>query len=253
MTQELLGAGVALPVPMVLRRPARSVGRSLFDWIRPGRGEGTDVHPAVGVSLEALDALAERLRDSGEIERRVTVVGSMPGAATALAAITLGRALAKGSRVLLVNLAPARGEFSAISSDPGAPGLAELARGEASFGQIITKDRFSAIHLVMAGAVDGEEDFGALVAMPRVAMSFDALARAYNHVVIDAGVASDTVVAALAKLAPRAVLVADALTSEATGLARTRLLTAGFVDVTVLVGTRNDWQTAETERRADAA
>ena len=41
--------------------------------------------------------------------------------------------------------------MSAVSADASAPGLAELMQGEASFSQIITKDRLSRVHLVSAG------------------------------------------------------------------------------------------------------
>jgi hypothetical protein len=40
------------------------------------------------------------------------------------------------------------------------------------------------------------------------------------------------------------VLVADGLTSPTTATARARLLAAGFTDVTVLIGTRADWESA---------
>jgi polysaccharide biosynthesis transport protein len=250
VTQELLGAGVALPVILPLPERARAARRSLFDWIRRDKDTMSDGHPAVGVSL---DALVGRLRSSGEAGRRITVLGAELDAATALAAITLSRRLAKDARVVLVDLTRGSVELAAVSSDPGAPGLASLARGEASFGQIITKDRFSPIHLVMAGTVSAEEDVAALVGMPRVAMAFDALARSYDHVMVNAGGAEHATITALAQLAPRAVLIADGLTSPATGIARTRLLAAGFADVTVLPGTREEWNSAVAERHADAA
>jgi MinD-like ATPase involved in chromosome partitioning or flagellar assembly len=171
----------------------------------------------------------------------VTVVAAVPDLATPLAAITLARTLARDARVVLVDLVGGRAELAAISSDPGAPGLADLARGAASFGQIIIKDRFSPLHLVAAGA---ELDPDAL-SSPRLLMTFAALARAYDHVVVDAGAAPpDALSAGLATLAPRAVLVADGLTSPTTAAARERLLAAGFTNVTVLVGTRADWETA---------
>jgi len=37
-----------------------------------------------------------------------------------------------------------------IASDPAAPGLSELVQGAATFGQIITRDRYSRAHLIMA-------------------------------------------------------------------------------------------------------
>ena len=51
----------------------------------------------------------------------------------------------------LVDLAFGAPNLSTIASDPAAPGIAELVRGAASFGQIITRDRHSRVHLIMAG------------------------------------------------------------------------------------------------------
>ena len=51
----------------------------------------------------------------------------------------------------MVDLSAASPTFAAVSADPTAPGLAELMLGEASFAQVITKDRLSRVHLVSAG------------------------------------------------------------------------------------------------------
>ena len=45
----------------------------------------------------------------------------------------------------LVDLALGSPNLSVIAADPDAPGIAELAQGSASFGQVITRDRFSGI------------------------------------------------------------------------------------------------------------
>ena len=68
-----------------------------------------------------------------------------------MTAITLARELAKQARVVLVDLALGAPNLSVIAVDPGAPGIADLVRGTASFGEIITRDRYSRVHLVMAG------------------------------------------------------------------------------------------------------
>ncbi len=54
--------------------------------------------------------------------------------------------------------------------------------GSASFGQIITKDRLSSLHLVGAGRAPDR----AALQSPRLGMAIDALLRAYDHVVLDA-------------------------------------------------------------------
>ena len=60
--------------------------------------------------------------------------------------------------------------------------------GEASFGQVITKDRMSALHMVAAGRAGADR---ALLQSPRLTMALDALLRVYDHVLLDAGTAAD--------------------------------------------------------------
>ena len=47
--------------------------------------------------------------------------------------------------------------LSVISTDPNAPGIAELVAGAASFGDIITRDQYSNVHLVATGNVGGDD------------------------------------------------------------------------------------------------
>src|SRR6202035_4090320 len=105
----------------------------------------------VGVPLEAIEALGREIAAAGEAARRVTVVGAARNVGTTVTAITLARSLARRGRVVLVDLALGNPDFAVIASEPSAPGIAELIRGTASFGEVITRDRDSHVHLVMAG------------------------------------------------------------------------------------------------------
>ena len=78
--------------------------------------------------------------------------------------------------------------IAAISVDPSAPGLAELMQGEASFSQVITRDRLSRVHLVNAGRPGFDRT---QLQSPRMTLAIDALLRVYDHVLLDAGTASD--------------------------------------------------------------
>jgi MinD-like ATPase involved in chromosome partitioning or flagellar assembly len=162
------------------------------------------------------------------------VIGAARNAGTTYAAISLARALAKEANVVLVDLAFGAPNLSVISTDPNAPGLAELIRGAASFGDIITKDQYSSLHLVATGNVGN--DAVALAASPMLATVIEALARSYDHVVIDAGSAADMPVEQFAPLAARAVLVAADAASPATRAARDRMMAVGFGEVTLLAG-----------------
>ncbi len=76
-------------------------------------------------------------------------------------------AVGAGERVILVDLALHAPNLSILSTDPNAPGFAELVRGTASFGDIITRDKFSKVHLIAAGNLlpgrpQHDPDFAAL-------------------------------------------------------------------------------------------
>lgn len=169
------------------------------------------------------------------------MLGIAPGMDTTGAAITFARALADEARVVLVGLGAGDAEIEAISGDPSAAGLAELAHGAASFADIITNDKYSALHLIVSGREPA--DRGALLSVPGMAKNFGALATAYGHVVIDGGAIGSPdfrrEMAALAEMAPHALLLVETLSSAATADAHDRLLEAGFGHVTIIVAGRS--------------
>jgi MinD-like ATPase involved in chromosome partitioning or flagellar assembly len=179
--------------------------------------------------------LARALRGLGEAGRRITVIGTARNVGTTYTAIGLARALSQSARAVLVDLALGAPNLSVMSVHPDAPGIAELVRGTASFGQIITRDKFSRTHIVATGQVGS--DRMAIMSSPKLAATLEALARTYDHVVIDAGAISEAAVNSFARLAPRAVLVASDLTHPDTVAARERLAGAGFTDVTLFLST----------------
>ena len=181
-----------------------------------------------------MQQIAQSLKQAGDAGRRVAVAGTMRNVGTTYAAISLARTLASDANVVLVDLAFGAPNLSLISSDPGAPGIAELVRGTASFGGIITRDQHSPLHLVAAGNVGN--DAPTLAASPILATTIEALAHSYDHVVIDIGSAADIAVERFAAFATRAVLVAADPADAATRAARERLMQAGFANVALLAG-----------------
>ncbi len=187
-----------------------------------------------GAPPDAIEGLARELGAVGEGARRIAVVGAVRNVGTTMTAVALARSLAQQARVVLVDLALGAPHLAIIASDPAAPGIAELVAGSASFGQIITRDRYSRVHLVMAG--QGPREAAAIMDSQRLSITLEALGRSYDHVVIDAGTAGEASLERLAMLAPRAVLVAPEFDNPETAVAREQLLKAGFADVSVLVG-----------------
>ena len=181
---------------------------------------------------EDIAALARDIGASPEAGRRVVVVGAQRHIGTTVTALALARELSHHARVVLVDLAFAHPNLSTVAIDPDAPGIADLVRGGASFGAIITRDRDSRAHIVAAGR--GGPDNAAILASERIGVALDALSRTYDHLVVDAGTASDPLPEPLLRGAPRAVLVAAGVPHEAALAARDRLHVAGFGEVAMV-------------------
>jgi hypothetical protein len=104
-------------------------------------------------------------------------------------------------------------------------------QGEASFTQVITRDRLSRVHLVGAGRPGFDRSH---LQSPRLALAIDALLRVYDHVLLDAGTASD-LPAELLTAHARAVVVPDAsMEQDARIQMCAELKAAGFSDVAML-------------------
>jgi polysaccharide biosynthesis transport protein len=224
LSSELLSALPTQPIP---------VAPAAIEPVRDLRAAIRAVDNAqAGVPPDAVDGLARQLVE--ENARRVTVVGVARNVGASMAAIALARSLAQTTRVVLVDLALGAPGLSIIASDPATPGIAELATGAASFGQIITRDRYSRVHLIMAGREP--IDAATVMSSQRLSITIEALARSYDYVVIDAGPAAEASLERLAQLAPRAVLVAAEADDPAIAPTRERLQQAGFADMSLLAG-----------------
>lgn len=195
-------------------------------------GSRVDEEPRAPVSPHAVDQLAEDIRDAGDACERVIVIGARRGVGTSQAAISLARALARDRRVALVDLALDAPHLAAASANPDAPGIVDVIEGEATAGEVITRDQISPLHLVGAGR--RAKDVSAVLQSPKLAVFIDALGRTYDHVIIDAGTVTDKSAERLAALAPTGVLVVGQPPADNVEAARERLRTAGFDDVTVL-------------------
>ena len=187
--------------------------------------------PEIAPETDEVEQLADDLVGAGAAACKVTVLGTASGDSITRTALTLARLMARQAKVVLVDLSAASPMISAASVDPVAPGLAELMQGEASFTQIITRDRLSRAHLVSAGRPGFDR---AQLQSPRLVLALDALLRVYDHVLLDAGSASDLPADLLMSQA-RAVLVPDvSMSPEARTLMCDQLTEVGFSEVTIL-------------------
>ncbi|HKO71715.1 MAG TPA: exopolysaccharide transport family protein [Bradyrhizobium sp.] len=188
---------------------------------------------ANGPSFEIKDAVneieklaADLTRETGSA-RKITVLGTTSDESIALTMLTLARLLARGAKVVAVDLS-ACSAIPAASIDQAAPGLAELIAGEASLSQVITKDRWSRAQLVSTGRAAFDR---ALLRSPRLALVIEALLQVYDHVLLDGGSAPD-LVSQLLTVQARAILVPDAAMTEDARLQMCdQLKVIGFSDV----------------------
>lgn len=245
VTGELLrqtaprAVAAVLPVEAPARQeaPVEPVVVSIADPdINPVLTEPAPLQPEMTTDVDVtefseIERLAGSLRAAGAAAKKVTVLGTAAGEAITLSTLTLARHLARDARVVVVDLAASSPTIAAVSVDASASGLAELMQGEASFAQIITRDKLSRLHLVMAGRPGFDRS---LLQSPRVALAIDALLRAYDHVLIDAGSASD-LPAELLTAHARAVVVPDtSMAPDARTLMCEQLKAVGFSEVTML-------------------
>ncbi|MDB5609674.1 MAG: lipopolysaccharide biosynthesis protein [Bradyrhizobium sp.] len=225
---EAMSASSPAPsrAPAAVAEPAPT-----FSEIRSEIQSEPEPVPVAATEFTEIEQLAEALRSAGDAARKVTILGTASSESITLTTLTLARLIARNARVVVVDLAGTSLTIPAVSVDPTAPGLAELMLGEASFSQVITKDRLSRVHLVSAGRPGSDR---ALLQSPRLTLAIDALLRVYDHVLLDAGTASD-LPAELLTTQARAVVVPDAsMTRDARTLMCDQLKAVGFTEVTML-------------------
>jgi Mrp family chromosome partitioning ATPase len=201
-------------------------------------------HPALGVPVSAIGDVAKRVLETANQGRRIAVLGISPGTGDAgLAALTFARALSKEKRVILVALpaaSPPSGAggmpgLAVVSSNPRAPGLSDVVRGKAPISDAITRDRLSRLHIVTAGTPGA--DAAAVTKSMVFLTAIEALARSYDFIVFDAGAASQDMLARVAEIAPRAVMISpQGATADVSGAGK-KLAAAGFRETMIAAAT----------------
>ncbi|MFC0243040.1 GumC family protein [Rhodopseudomonas telluris] len=201
-------------------------------------------------STADVETLAQRLRGAGGAAHKITVLGTGLTDNVTATALSLARRLAQGAKVVLIDLSESSAMLQSASADPAAPGLAELMQGEASFGQVITRDRSSALHLVTAGRPGFDRT---LLQSPRLVLALNALLRVYDHVLLDAGTAADLPAELLTAQAQAVVVPAPTMTTDARVRMAEQLKAVGFSEVTMVAAApRPDDATSPGEHTAAA-
>ncbi|MGO7530816.1 GumC family protein [Rhizobium leguminosarum] len=110
---------------------------------------------------------------------------SPTGDSGSAATVSLTRMLADaGHRVILIDMTGSGNPTELMAEDPAALGVTDLLCGEAAFGDTIHGDRLSDAHLIPQGQSDVRR---AMRGVDRLSLLLDALAAAYDLVVVECG------------------------------------------------------------------
>ncbi|MBY2921975.1 MULTISPECIES: GumC family protein [Rhizobium] len=110
---------------------------------------------------------------------------SPTGDSGSAATVSLTRMLADaGHRVILIDMTGSGYPTELMAEDPAALGVTDLLCGEAAFGDTIHGDRLSDAHLIPQGQSDVRR---AMRGVDRLSLLLDALAAAYDLVVVECG------------------------------------------------------------------
>jgi polysaccharide biosynthesis transport protein len=214
-----------------VRAPPMAPELPVADHVDANHFSGPALNEAPAAEIGEIEQVADALAGAGSTTRKVTVLGTASSESITLTALTLARLMAQHGKIVVVDLVASSPMMAAASADPVAPGLAELMQGEASFAQIITRDRLSRVHLVSAGRLGFDRT---QLQSPRLILAIDALLRVYDHVLLDAGAASDLPAELLTSQAQAVVVPEASMTSDARALMCDQLKAVGFSEVTML-------------------
>jgi polysaccharide biosynthesis transport protein len=228
---EPIAAG---PLARILAAKGKLAARAASAVARPPEiAESGSADVPVGIPVSAVEDFAHHLHREAVPNSQIAVFSMEPHLDRSGVAIKFARALAREARVVLVGLGSGDAAITGIAAEPYAPGLSELVAGSASFTDIITRDRFSGLNLILSGRAPASR--GSLLKEQTLAQSFTALSAAYAHVVIDAGVLNGGAAEAVANFAPHAILLVETIADPAVVQAHSRLLQAGFAHVTIFI------------------
>lgn len=242
--------------PLIIQAtPARSpdARTRMSDRLPPAPNLGSPAAPAIAAPAPVsptgagINDIVASVRQAGDAGGQIAVLGAARDVGTTSTAIALSRNLARSARVVLVDLALNSPNIDVFSNEPTAPGIADLVRGAASFGDIITKDRFSRVHLVAMGQVG---DPGTLMQSPMLAAAVGALAQSYDHMVVDAGAVTEADLGLIASVAPWAVLVGGDTPAQSVEVLSGQLRASGFAGVSVTTGAPPPLDHAATQSTA---
>ena len=179
----------------------------------------------------SLAPIVGQIRQKGAHRVLITTAEDPADDGRPLAAVALARTISRsGARVLLVDLHGDDADSVAMGEVGDLPGFGDLFTGEASFAQVIFRDRSSPVHFIPVGRLGGLEDLTDGDRLPTLAMALD---QTYDHVVYDIG---EELIPILGPDAGAAVLVTSiGPTEPRTASAAAEIRSISAAEVMVLV------------------
>ncbi len=176
-----------------------------------------------------IPSLTRRLIETGA-DRAIVV--SPEGDAGAAASVGLARALAgEGQRIVLIDLTSAGAASKRMLEDPDCPGITDLLAASSSYSDVIYPDFATNAHIIPTGIADPAR---AMRAMDRLPIILDALASAYDIVIVECGPTNaDGLKRLVSDGGQIAISVVDPDAPEIVETAG-NLLDAGFEDLTLI-------------------
>jgi exopolysaccharide transport family protein len=134
---------------------------------------------------ESLAAIAGDIIQSGKKRVLVTLAEGSDSEGRPLGAVALARALARAdTRVVLVDFRGDGANAASMGEGVDLPGFSDLFDGEASFAQVIFRDRKSRVHFIPAGRKPLSPE---MLDREQMETVLSALTLTYDYVLLDAG------------------------------------------------------------------
>ncbi len=201
-TPEQLRAEPCLPDPKARWADDKAVRRMMPK-------EPTLVPEMVSGAEQSLAAIAGDIVRSGHKRILVTLAEGSDAEGRPLGAVALARALARtDARVVLVDFRSDGANAASMGEGSNVPGFSDLFEGDASFAQVIFRDRRSRVHFIPAGR---RPLAPALIDPEQMETILSALTLTYDYVLLDAG---DDMIAVVGPACGAAVVVSEHDTAD---------------------------------------
>ena len=183
----------------------------------------------------SVDAVARHLVDT---DVNVAAAVSLSGDDGSTSTVILARTIAQmGRKVILVDMTGSALPTRLMAENVRQPGITDLLCGEAAFADTIHGDRLSDAHILPHGNANAKR---AMRGADRLGIVVDALANAYDLVIVECGTANVEGVRRLARDGQAEIILSagDATRGEIEEAAES-FIEAGYEDVVLLFGRGN--------------